>query len=341
MDAVEELLQQVREHNEEAGDTAPAEPSAETAAVETATVETPPEPERPRFNSLEEFILDDPRLPPTLRGKPGSALYEDREKFMHEAKEAGFKKNRAEAERDMALAALERTLKLLGGEKQQPEKATPAPIKPIDRFRQRGIEPISVLSDSETAIATAIEAGAEEAQERLRPAMETIEERLKRIEGERASEKEAQQQQSWFAAYQQARPEGVTPEQWTKFAPHASAYLVNQKEPLPLEDPKSYREAWEWFTSSSREVLGAPAPQPAVIPSTSTHVPTAPAPPVGSGKPAAPAQPKSKPSSHLNNHQRAAAASIANVFNRNGWSLDVDAILDDVAADPKTRSAFS
>lgn len=321
-DVVEELLQQVREHN--AGN----EPAAEATAEPVAPpVEAAPEPEKPRF-SLDDVIIDDPRLPDELRGKPASVLFEDRTKGWHEAHQRGYQKNRLEAERDTAMAVLEKLAKQIA-EREQP-KAEPKTVTPMDRFRGYGTEPIDVLSDAEKALSTTIRVATDEAESRINPAIVKLQEKLEALEAERQQERTAREHERYRQAFLAARPEGVSPEMWeSDYSGPISSYLILNQ--LPLDDPKSYKQAGAWLEDFVARRTGSSAAP------TTPPAPAAPAPPVG-GKPA-PVQ-TSKPSAHLNNHQRAAYSSVTDVFNRIGLNLTVDDVLNDAKSDPKLKGLF-
>jgi hypothetical protein len=319
-DAVEALLQEVREHN--AGTEAPPAPAEATPEVPVEAV-----PEKPRFTSLDEVILDDPRLPDELRGKPASALFEDRTKAWQEKHQVGFQKNRAETERDTTIAVLEKLAKQLSEKAPAPTPATPSPM---DRFRKHGVEPIDILSDAERALNTTILAAAEESEFRVAPKIAEYEQRLKQIEAEREAERTERQHEKYRAAFLAARPEAVPLDLWEQdYSGQVSSYLILHN--LPLDDVKSYQQAAEWVEGFVSRRTGSRQTAPVVAP-------VAPAPPVGGGKPAA--VPTSKSSAHLNNHQRAAYSTVTDIFKRVAPGLDVDGILDDVKADPKTRGLF-
>jgi hypothetical protein len=320
-DVLEAALQEVRDFNN--GVEAPEAPAPVSAEP---VVEAPPE--KPRFASLDEVIIDDPRLPESLRGQPASVLFEDRTKGWHEAHQKGFQTNRLEAERDAAIALLEKLAAKLNEKAPEPTPATPTRI---DRLRTHGVEPIDILSDANKTLDATILAAADESESRFAPKIEAYEKRLAEIEKERADERTARQHEKYRSAFLAARPENVPLGIWENdYSGQISSYLILKN--LPLDDVKSYKEAAGWVEDFIQRRTGSSQPAPVQA------APAAPAPPVGGGKPA-PVQP-SKRAAHLNNHDREAYAKVTDIFKRFAPKVDTESILEELHTDPKTRGLF-
>ncbi len=297
-------------------------------APEAPTPEPAP-PEKPRFK-LDDVIFDDDRLPPSLRGKTGFEIAEERRRAIDETQKLAFERNRLKAENEAYDRDYKRLLERIG----QPEPPAPQP-SPTERLRARISQDTNgAWNDPATTFAAAAEAGAEEAEARFRPQLETAAERIAKLEQKSAQDAEKERNQNIFSVYQSVRPEEIPQKFWNgKFNQYAASFAIHNQ--LALDDPETYRKALDDYKQTFAEFN--PAPPPSDVPS--TPAPVAPAPPVGGGRPAAP--PVSKPTSHLNNHAREAAAKINRIFKeKTGMTATADDVMNDVRDDPRTRSVF-
>lgn len=315
---------------------AQAEDAPEPEPLEASAAEqAPTPPQRPKYK-LDEVDLDDPDLPPSLRGKSARELAEERRRSITEVQRLAERYNKTEAERDTAF----KTIEVLAARLEKQTASAPAPAQPsaLDRLRQRGVNAGTLLTDSEQALAQVVEAAAEETEGRLTPALQAkidaLAEKLEAIERKGAAADELVEHKSYRDAFASAKPADVSDDDWSEFADYASAYVLKHR--VPLNDRASYTRAFQWFQSGAQKF--APKSTPTA---TSTPAPAAPPPPAGAARPAAPAAQNPKPTSRLNNAQRHGATAITNVFKTKFPNLDADSIMEDVMNDPKTRKAFT
>lgn len=301
-----------------------------------AAVPAPPAPsEKPRF-SLNDVILDDPDLPPTLRGTSARDLYNDRLQAVHERDQTNFERNRLIAENKALTDGYQQSLQRL-----RELGTTPSPPpQPVSRLKKRGIdaETIFMPGETERTLSGVIEAGADEAQERLAPELLKFGQKLDAFEKRQQAEDNARATQtrndSYRKAFLDARPPDVPLELWEgDYAELASVHVIHAG--LPLDDPRSYQRAYAWAQEKAAKLAGVTLPQ-----SSTQAAPIAPAPPVGAAR-TAPVQSTMTRKANISTHDRAAYEKVTNIFNKTlGTKVDTDATLNDALSDPKTRSAF-
>lgn len=302
------------------------------AEFDKTEVPEPPAPEpaqKPHFG-LDDVILDDERLPQSLRGKSAFEVAEERRRAIDEVQKVAFDRNRLRAENEAYDKAYRTLLERIGTTPASPTAPTPTAT---DRLRSRVSDPNALYSNPEATLAAAVEAGAEEAEARSRPQIEALQERISKQEQESAERAEEKRNATIYSTFQSVRPADIPLAFWNgKFNKYAASFAIHGN--LPLDDPQTYRAALDDYRQTFSEFN--PQPQ-AETPSTPASA--APAPPVGGGRPAAP--PAAKPTAHLNNHARAAMAKITAIFkDKTGMTATVDDIMGDIKSDPKTRNAF-
>ncbi len=302
------------------------------AAPATPEPPAPEPPQKPRFG-LDDVILDDERLPQSLRGQTAFQIAEERRKAITETQGLASERNRLKAENEALERAYRGVLERFG-------TAPAAPVvpeaSPTQRLRERiSQDTTGAWNDPAATFAAAAEAGAEEAEARFRPQLETAAERIAKLEQKSAQDAEKERNQNIFSIYQSVRPEEIPQKFWNgKFNQYAASFAIHNQ--LPLDDPQTYRAALDDYRQTFAEFNPAAKPE---TDTPATPAPVAPAPPVGGGRPAAP--PTSKPTAHLNNHDRAAMAKITAIFKeKTGMTASADDIMGDLKSDPKTRNAF-
>lgn len=320
---------------------APADPAAPAAPPEAPVAST-----KIRVASLDDVIIDDPRLPQSLLGQSGSALLEERSRLKYQHDQAGFRKNELEAEAKYLRAALEVSLR---NATPQPAAPEPAPKPTLAEVaRERIGDPKIAWEEPDRLVTAAAEVGAEygerRAIEKLTPEITELKQKIAAIDEEKAKNAEANLHVAIRESFAKARPADVSPEKWFAPANCSRISAVVYERDMPVLDPQSYVMADQILFGDAKERLKAsmptpaaaiPAPEPAPAPSTAP-APAPPAPPVGANR-TAPVQQASgrKP---LGTHEKNARDRLGQIF---GFDTNVmDEIEAAVVADPKTRGAF-
>ena len=288
--------------------------------------------QRPKY-SLDDVDLDDPRLPPSLRGQPASALFSDREKFMHEAKHAGFERNRFATEAETFKAALEIAARRFNGNGSSDEKANVALPSPADQLRARGLDPNTILSEPERIVGMGVEIAEERIMPRVRSEAAELQKRIEELEKERAQERQLREEDRIRNAFHSARPQNVSNEDWLEDADLIAAFVVANR--LPPDDPASHQSAYQAIEKrrSSRQSKN-------LTQGTTPVLATVAAPPVGAGKTAAAPTTAQKSRARISTHQKHAFDKVTKIFKELSPTLDTDAILDELIDDPKYGGMF-
>lgn len=291
----------------------PAQAEPEVLAAEDPA----PAPEKPRF-SLDDVILDDPRLPESLRGKPAASLFEDRTNGWQQAHHAGFERNTFKTQAETYQKALEVAAAKMG--------ASPTPVAPAPPPS----DPNVVYSDP-NAFVELIDGRNAPKFTKVEEHSRQLEERLKQVEQERAEERatrEAEQatrlNEQRRNAFLSVKPANVSLDDWNEDAGVIASYVIANQ--LSAEDPRSYAQAVDWLNKRNARITAGTNSTPSAPAS-------APAPPVGGGKTAPAAAPK--PTVKVSGRQRDAFDTVAKAFGTNA-----DTILSEMAADPKYRGAI-
>lgn len=271
----------------------------ESAETETPEPEVAPAQEKARFSNLDEVILDDPRMPVSLRGRTAAELFADRTNGWQQAQHNGYERNSFKTQAETYQRALEIAARERG--------IAPAP-EPQAPTRKR-VDATTVYSDPEAFQNGTIE----EAEARIIPKFDArasvMEQRLQQLEQERQVEQIARLNEQRRNAFLQAKPDGVSMQDWHEDAGVIAAHVLAQQ--LPLEDPRSYAQAGAWLNQTRSRGQRANAPSAPV---------TAPAPPVGGGK-TAPQAPAGKGTARMSTHQRGALNTVARIFGQDAEKI--------------------
>lgn len=323
------------------------EPSLATEPPAIAS--TPPitVPQSPRVASFDDLTPDLPDLPPTRRGAPLRLLVDDRKAAIQQAIDAGNEKNAFRARAEVAERALEILTRRLEPQPVAPPVVEPPPPETsIDALRRR-TDPNSFQFDPEGVLSAAVDTAEErsrtEALQKINELRTELETKIAEVTGRTAVIEQKEATQRTIGAYRTAFPDrspatdpsldliGFYIDSVNKAATDAG-----QPPPLPVDDPQSYLKADAWISSVA--ALRAPPPAPAAVVQPSSPAIVAPqaalspAPPVGSGEPAAAAPLASIEA--LPQHDRAAIEEMFTMFPQLRGKKDLaDEIIGGVAAD--------
>jgi hypothetical protein len=323
-----------------------AEPDAPVAPADPT--QQPAAPEKPSY-ALDDVILNDSRLPPSLRGKPASEIYQYALDLKHKHDQIGFQKNQAVAENIVLQKALEVLQKFAPAQTTATEPPKPKPSV-VDVVRQR-IDPKVGWEEPDKLAAAAAEVGAEfgaqQATERLQPVIDKLTQSVEALTQGRQQDVDAANKAVIANAYKDARPDDVPENEWFSQAQLERIAAVVLQEHLPQNDPASYRKADEILlseaarryerkqTQSTAAVATTAQPVAPNEPATAAAT-SAPAPPVGGGKTAPVAA--SKPRSTLDNHTQNALNELGSKF---GFDPTVmEQIAEETMNDPRFRRHF-
>jgi len=277
MSVIEDRLKELHTMNEGAPDDEPT-----PAPVVAATPETLAAPVVPATLSFDGILPDDDDLiPPTLRGKTLRELAEDRKRSIDQRDRIGEAKNIAEQEALLLKRLLGSVL-----ERQPAAPPTPEPAKSETYEEQIRRESLGEVAAADPNLALGRVADIAEGRivpqidEKLQP----LDERLQRIETrERNNDIRAAHRQAGILL-------GRDPKDWASDREIEIISSVVESKGWAPDDPKSYVDAAKWIDDIVSYKVPKPGPTAPRQP-----VPTAPAPTVGSGAPAAPVDAPAQP----------------------------------------------
>lgn len=278
------------------------QPVAET---ETAEESASPQPqaESAQFAKLDAVLPDDPNIPESLRGKPLSALLEDRIAYVHQAHRAGQEKNEAMAK----AAAYEAALQVAKTYRPAEPPAAPQPRKTV--LDSAGVDPDTDLIQRPreffdrygNALGSEIK---QELDGRLQQVVQPLQEQVQRLQSEnlRVHAERLFETARQIANKREGRGE-YSPEEWQEKAPDLAAYMMRNG--LNPNDPQNFVAAAEYYegrwTRQAQAAASAPAPAPV------------PNPPGGASRPAALGTGQA-PKSVLNSQERKWLSELSSDF---------------------------
>lgn len=305
-DLITERMAELHRLND-GGEESPVPPTAAPAptAPTPAPTEPPTAPAAPRVLSLDDAPPDDflPNdIPPTLR-KPTiretvAALAEDRKAAIAQRDTIGKVKNDHESEN----VVLKNLLTLLIDKTQQPPPA-PAPAEPArvesaeERIRRENLDAI-MGADPALALGRVVEVARETIAPEIKGQTDPLDKRI-------ASLEQSQYEQRVNAAYDRAgQLLGRDAKTWRSDGEIKRMSELVAAWQLPADDSQTYVRVSKWID----DLVAERTPKPIVVP---TPAPIAPAPPVGSGEPAAPVE---TPKTTLSARDDATVARVAKIF---------------------------
>lgn len=261
----------------QAVEVSPETPAPEPLAVEGNNSEEP----KPSVADLSYVLPDDPRLPPTLRGKTLNDLYEDRAAAWAQAHKAGYDANELKRRLEVTEQTIERV--------RQAQEVAARPAAPqlsmSDRLRQRGADvETDIITDPSRVFGATVDIAAEESMRRASETFQQYENRIAAMEREVQDTRVRAFAQQAQAAFQVAKPATVPQELWDRAAHPIALSLMSQNRQLDLTNPTVLRETFEQFYGPAA-TYAAP---------TAAGVARAAAPPVSGRPSAAPTAPSKK-----------------------------------------------